>query len=265
MKLTLRLSWLAASLFVTHWAAAEDIGPEPDYSITYNVGAVTDYRVRGIAQSNFQPVVQGGIDFAHKSGVYLGTFASHVDWVKAFNGATKGSVETDFYGGYRDAITDVTAFDAGIITYQYPNNNSGRAGTPGAGNYANASTVEAYLNLSYKTYNLKYNRSIGSFLGDLNSSGSQYLDLNASFDLGSSFSLTPHVGHQSIPHQGVGGNQGNYTDFSLSLGKDFGNGLSANLTAVATTTKKEPGAYYRDAQGRDLGKSTVFAGLKYSF
>ena len=37
--------------------------------------------------------VQGGLDFTHTSGFYLGTWASNVKWVKDFNGATKGSVE----------------------------------------------------------------------------------------------------------------------------------------------------------------------------
>jgi uncharacterized protein (TIGR02001 family) len=246
-------------------AMAQDKGPEPDYSVTYNVGVVSDYRVRGLAQTNYRPALQAGIDFAHKSGVYLGTFASNVAWVKDFNGATRGNVELDLYGGYKDAIAKDLSFDAGVITYRYLRNNSGDAGTPGAGLFANASTTEVYLMLSYKMLNLKYNRSLGTFLGNLNSSGSQYFDLNAAIDLGNGFTLTPHIGHQAIPNQGAGGNQGNYTDYSLALAKDFGNGIVVTATALGTNTDKGPGTFYHDLNGRDLGKKALTVGVKYSF
>ena len=257
---------LALTLFSTAAAAlAQDRGPEPDYSVTYNIGAVSDYRVRGIAQTNFRPAVQGGIDFAHKSGFYVGTFASNVNWVKDFNGATKGSLEVDLYGGFKDSITSDISFDAGVITYQYPRNNSGEPGTPGAGVFGNANTTEVYLLLTYKMVNLKYNRSVGNFLGNLDSSGSQYLDLNATFDLGNGFSLIPHVGRQMIPNQGASGNAGDYTDYSLAVAKDFGNGVVATLTALGTNTQKGAGTFYHDLGDRDLGKSTATLGVKYSF
>lgn len=265
MKTPLRSALCLAALLVSAAASAQDKGPEPDYTLAYNIGVVSDYRVRGVAQTNYRPALQGGIDFAHKSGLYLGTFASNVNWVKDFNGATKGGVEVDLYGGFRDSIATDLAFDAGVITYQYPGNNSGAAGTPGAGLFSNASTVEIYLNLNYKIFNLKYNRSVGDFLGNLDSSGSQYFDLNAGIDLGNGFTLTPHVGHQSIPNQGAGGNQGNYTDYSLAIAKDFGNGLVATATAMGTSTKKGAGTFYHDLNGRDLGKSALTVGLKYNF
>jgi uncharacterized protein (TIGR02001 family) len=195
----------------------------------------------------------------------VGTFASNVNWVKDFNGATKGGVEVDLYGGFRDEIADKTNIDVGIISYQYPGNNSGADGTPGAGSYSNASTTEVYVHLSYGIFNFNYNRSVGDFLGSLNSKGSQYFDFNFGYDLGNGMMLTPHIGHQSIPNQGAGGNQGNYTDYSLSLAKDFGNGLILTGTALATTTQKGEGTFYHDFNGRDLGKSTFTLGLKYNF
>ena len=256
---------VAAALAAPLVALAENPSPEPDYTVAYNIGAVSDYRVRGISQTDFGPAIQGGIDLTLKSGLYLGTFASNVDWVKHFNGATKGSVEIDLYGGFRGPIADIATFDAGVIRYQYPSNNSGEAGTPGAGLFGNASTTEVYLNLGYKIANLKYNRSIGSFLGNLDSSGSQYIDLNCTIDLGKGFSLTPHVGHQWIPHQGASGNAGDYTDYSIAVAKDFGNGLVVTAAALKTTTDKGAGTFYHDLNGRDLGKSTVTIGLKYTF
>ena len=240
---------------------AQAEGLEPENTLTYNVGALSDYRVRGIAQTSFQPAVQGGLDWANRSGVYAGVFGSNVRWVKELNGATRGSAEVDLYGGFRGAFDELPfTYDVGVITYQYPGNNSGVAGAFPAGTYSNANTTEIYASVSYKIYTLKLNRSAGNFLGSLNSSGSLYLDLSAALDLGNSFSLTPHIGRQTLPNQD--GDAGNYTDLALTLAKDFGNGLVAS--AMATRTNANTG-FYTDTNGRYLGKSALVLGLKYSF
>ena len=263
------------AILATSASFAQTKAPEPDYTLSYNIGAVSDYRYRGISQTSFKPAIQLGVDFVHKNGFYLGAFGSNVDWVKEFNGATKGSYEIDLYGGYKGSITKDVGYDVGLVTYQYPGNNSGVANVPKgiiAGAYSNASTNEIYFGLSYNVVTLKYSRSLGDFLGNVKSGGSQYLDLSANFDLGSGFTLTPHIGRQTVPNssntngitgQIINGNAGNYTDYSLSLAKDFGNGLVATATAVGTDTKK--GGFYRDSNLKDLGKSTLVVGLKYSF
>jgi uncharacterized protein (TIGR02001 family) len=258
---------IAASLVILATSAtfAQTKAPEPDYTLSYNVAGVSDYRFRGISQVSLDPALQLGVDFAHKSGFYLGAFGSNVKWVKDFNGASKGSYEVDLYGGYKGSITKDIGFDIGLITYIYPGNNSGAAGTVGAGSYSNANTTEIYGALSYNVFTFKYNRSTGNYLGFLRSSGSQYFDLSANFDLGSGFTLTPHVGFQRIPNQGATRNAGNYTDYALTLGKDFGNGFSGTAAIIATNTKKGAGTFYRDNAGNDLGKSTIVLGLKYSF
>ena len=61
------------------------------------------------------------------------------------------------------------------------------------------------------------------------------------------------------------GGSADYSDYSLTLAKDFGNGLSATGALVGTNTRKGVGAPYRDFNNKDLGKSTVVVGLKYSF
>ena len=114
-------------------------------------------------------------------------------------------------------------------------------------------------------FNLKYSRSLGDFLGNLDSSGSQYLDLNGTFPVSDGLNLTAHVGRQTIPNQGATGNAGDYTDWSLSLAKDFGNGLVATVTAGGTNAAKGAGSFYRDMKGRDLGRNYGAVGVKYSF
>ncbi len=280
---------IAASLAILATSAsfAQTKAPEPDYTLSYNVGVVSDYRFRGISQTSFKPALQLGVDFAHKSGFYLGAFGSNVDWVKEFNGATKGTYEVDLYGGFKGSIINDIGFDVGLITYMYPGNNSGVANAPKgivAGQYSNANTTEVYLGLSYSVVSFKYSRSVGNFLGNVGtnstlvagtgkSNGSQYFDLSANFDLGSGFTLTPHVGRQTVPNQNstnffapfqvINGSAANYTDYSLTIAKDFGNGFVVSAAAIGTDTKK--GGFYRDSNGKELGKSTLVVGVKYSF
>jgi uncharacterized protein (TIGR02001 family) len=232
--------------------------PAPDYTLSANVGLVSDYRFRGIAQTSKKPALQGGLDFSHSSGFYAGTFLSNVKWVKDFNGASKGGYEWDLYGGFKKEVFDGFTLDAGLITYRYPGNNSGDAGTLGAGLFSRADTNEWYLGAGYKMFTLKYSRSMGDFLGNLNSSGSSYIDLSAAFDLGNGISLTPHIGHQKVKNISIA----NYTDYSLTLAKDFGNGLSASVAYVGSDAKR---AFYTDFNGKYIGNDTVVVGVKYTY
>jgi uncharacterized protein (TIGR02001 family) len=262
MNKTFKLAIAAASFAAAVGAMAQAKAPEPDYTLSYNVGFTSDYRFRGITQTNFSPALQGGIDFSHKSGLYLGAWASPVSWVKQFNGANKGDYEIDLYGGYKFELAKDVTLDLGFISYQYPGNDSGEAGTPGAGTVTNANTSEVYLGLTYSMFTLKYSHSTGNFLGFLNSAGSNYIDLSANVDLGSGLTLTPHVGRQTV--KGVAGNLGDYTDYSLTLGKDLGNGLSASLSWYGTDANQ---AFYVNSNGNTnyIGRSGIALGVKYSF
>lgn len=244
---------ILATACVSTAALAQAAAPAPDFTLAFNVGVVTDYRFRSVAQTSFKPALQGGIDFSHKSGAYIGVWGSNVSWIKDYVGATDGTTEIDIYGGYKAEIASGLTFDIGFITYQYPNNTADRV-------LVNANTDEVYAALTYGIVTAKYSQSTGNFIANPNSKGSAYFELAATFDLGNGYSLTPHVGRQTIPGQAY--NAGDYTDFSLALGKDFGNGLTASLTAYSTDTKD---SFYKVAGYDNLGKSTIAAGLKYTF
>jgi uncharacterized protein (TIGR02001 family) len=256
MKLKKSSALVLSSLFVGAAAMAQTAAPaavaapEPVYTLAYNIGVVSDYRFRAISQTSTGPALQGGIDFAHKSGFYLGAWASNISWIKDYIGATDGSLELDFYGGYKGEISKDFTFDLGVITYQYPSNTAP----------TNANTTEMYGALSYGPVTAKYSRSLGNFIANPNSSGSSYLEVAATFDLGSGFSLTPHVGRQWIPN--VVGNAGDYTDYALTLAKDFGNGFAVSLAAMGTNADKP---FYTDTKNKFLANSTAVVGLKYSF
>lgn len=250
MKLTATKTIIAAAVAFSSAAFAQTKAPEPDYTLAYNVGVVTDYRYRGISQSRLNPALQGGIDFTHKSGFYLGFWGSTIKWLKDIPGGD-GPVELDFYGGYRGSFSDALSYDVGLLRYQYPKENFPTT----------VNTTELYGALTYGPATVKYSHSIGSeTFGVANSGGSYYLEAAATFDLGNGFSITPHVGHQK--YKGAGNGPATYTDYSLAVGKDFGNGLSATATLVSTTA----GAFYASpANGKDLGKNGLVLGVKYAF
>ncbi len=257
------LSLIAAASLLSVAAVAQTAAPAPNYTLSYNVGVVTDYRFRGITQTNFKPALQAGVDFAHKSGFYLGLWGSNVSWVKEFNGASKGDLEVDIYGGFKGAIANGLGFDVGLISYQYPGNDSGDAGTPGAGAFSNANTNEFYGALTFAMFTLKYSQSMGDFLGNINSSGSRYWDLSANFDLGNGFTLTPHIGRQTIPN--VAGGVADYGDYALSLTKDFGNGLTVTGALVGTDANQTFYTNTFNGASGFIGKNGAYLGVKYSF
>ena len=95
MKLKATSALVLTTLLAGTAAMAQTKAPEPDYTLSYNVGVTSDYRFRGIAQTSFNPALQAGADFAHKSGFYLGVWGSNINWIKDYAGATDGSLEID--------------------------------------------------------------------------------------------------------------------------------------------------------------------------
>lgn len=219
----------------------------PENTLSYNVGVVSDYRYRGISQSRLNPAVQGGIDFSHTSGLYVGTWASSIQWVKDAGG--NANVELDLYGGYKGTAGAVS-YDVGVLSYQYP----------GHALAVSPVTTEIYGAGTFGPATLKYSHSLTNTFGFANSKNSGYLDLSATFDVGNGFSVVPHVGHQRIA--GSGNGIYSYTDYSLTVTKDFGNGLA--LSAAVIGTDATDGVYVTPA-GKNTGKAGVVVGLKYSF
>ena len=244
LKSTLLVSALALSGAAFAQTAAP-AAPAPDYTLSFNVGAVTDYRYRGISQSRKKAALQGGIDFAHSSGFYLGTWATTIKWVKDGGGNAGG--EFDFYGGYKGTAGAI-GYDFGILTYQYPDHSLA----------ISPNTTEIYGAGTYGPVTLKYSHATTNLFGFADSKNSGYLDLSATFDLGNGWSLAPHLGHQVVKRTGAA----SYTDFSLALGKDLGNGLTASATLYSTDAERS--VYYTPA-GKFAGRTGLVLGIKYSF
>ena len=228
----------------------------PTSPFSFNVGLVSDYRFRGISQSRLRPALQGGVDFAHDSGLYVGLWASTIKILKDIPGG-RGDVELDIYGGYKGKINDQFSYDIGALRYQYPRENFPTT----------VNTTELYGAVSFGPGTVKYSHSIGKeTFGVARSRNTYYLEAAATFDLGDGYALTPHIGYQKYKGSVAGVSNSSfasYVDYSLGITKDLGDGITVSGTIVGTDTKD---AFYTSgANGKNLGKTGLVLGAKYTF
>ena len=162
--------------------AAAPAKPEPDWTFSGNVGLYSQYVFRGISQTNEKPAVQGGFDVGHKSGFYVGTWASNISWIADGtvglppNRTASASMEWDMYGGYKGELPADFGYDLGVLYYYYPGSYPA--------NYTTPNTTELYAALTWKFLSFKYSYSANNqTFGLPDSRGSQYLDLTASYDV----------------------------------------------------------------------------------
>ena len=245
-------------------AAPADPGP-----LTANVSLTSDYRYRGISQSNLQPAIQGGFDYAHSSGFYIGNWNSSISWISdaasASGNSASAPIEMDFYAGYKYEWSKGFTADVGILQYYFP--------TSGATGFTtNPNTTELYAAQNFTfdsvTGYLKFSYAATTLFGFSNSAGSNYTDLTVNYDTGVwGLTLNAHAGYQYVAGTASGASVSNnslysYTDWKLGVTKDFGSGLTLGVAYLGTNAKK--GAYV-NPQGKALGGDTVLATLTKTF
>jgi len=241
--------------------------PAPATSpITANVTVVNDYRYRGMTQSNYKPAIQGGFDYAHESGFYIGNWNSTISWISDGyqNGTTVGSqsavnytsgvsapLEMDFYAGFKKELIGAGfASDIGVLQYYYPTSglrtlpqtatNCSTTARNGCGTVPN--TTELYVAQNFTsgplTGFIKLSYALTNIFGIYNSKGSYYPDLTVNYDTGfEGITLNGHVGYQKVTNT-VGAYDFSYTDYKVGITKDFGGGLTGAIAYIGTSQKK---------------------------
>jgi uncharacterized protein (TIGR02001 family) len=200
--------------------------------LTGNFTLATDYRFRGISQSFGLPAVQGGIDWAHASGFYLGNWNSSVSGNQYPNGA---SLEMDFYGGYKFPLGADITLDVGGILYYYPGAFY-NGFSPAEPKYDN---FELYLGASSGPYSAKLFVAVTDFFGldqttgGRSSSGSYYLEVNYATELAPKLTLGVHVGYQNVRNY----SDLSYFDYKLGVTYDW-TGWMLGAAIVGTNADK---------------------------
>lgn len=221
-----------------------------DFSLSANISLASQYRVRGLMQTNNKPAIQGGVDLSHSSGFYLGNWNSSITWLSDAGTDVSAPVEMDFYGGYTAKIWKDLSVDVGAIRYYYPGSYPGDL---------NPNTTELYLGLGYGPVSFKYSHSLTDLFGVPDSKGSQYYDLKGSFETGVwGIMADGHVGYQKVS----GTNDASYTDWLLGVSKSWGKGFSTSLAYIDTNADR---ALYTNVQGKYIGRSTVLLSITKKF
>lgn len=173
-----------------------------------NVALTTDYVWRGYSQTNEEPAIQGGFDFAAKSGVYFGTWGSNVDFgTSAAPG--KEQLELDLYGGWAGEFGGF-GLDVGAIRYNYFEDNG-------------SDFSEAYVGGSWKWFSVQANIQVqGADIGD-------YFQAGFEFPLPQDIALALHVGKYDYD-AGV-----DPSDYSVGVSKEFG-GFGFDVTYYDTNS-----------------------------
>ena len=213
------LATLLASAFAlpaVAQTAAPALEAAPAPALTGNLGLFSSYRFRGIDQTYGKPALQGGFDYAHSSGFYVGNWNSNVS---SGAGYPDGNLEMDFYGGYKQAFGDF-GLDVGAIYYYYPGSEANDLSV--GKNTGAVDNREVYIGGSWKFLSLKYSYAFDDYFsvrgtnGD-STRGTSYLDLSANYDLGEGWGINGHVGHLAAKNI----TNGSYTDWKLGVTKDL--------------------------------------------
>jgi len=233
------------------------------HSFTGNVGLYSNYIFRGISQTGGKPALQGGFDYAHSSGIYLGTWASNISWLEDFNQYTRSSLEWDFYGGYKGSIgkSDFT-FDLGTIYYYYPGDKNAGA--------VDANTWEIYAGLGWKFLGLKYSYNLDNYFGaqptGRKTDGTWYLDLFADYPIGESgFSINAHYGFLEVDNDGSGANEASYNDWKIGVKYVVPSGMLKDVNLGAYYTDNDASRLYVDGNNYNTGKSAFVVYVSKSF
>ena len=97
--------------------AQDETAPAPAITINGSATVVSDYRFRGISQTDKTPALQGSITLTHESGFYVSVWGSSVDdYVTA---SLRGHQELDLIAGYKHTFSGTT-IDTGVLYYLYP-------------------------------------------------------------------------------------------------------------------------------------------------
>ena len=253
-----------------------------DAAVGGSATVASDYRFRGVSQSDTEMAVQGGVTVAHESGVYAGVWGSNLAGWGTFGGA---NMELDLIGGYKAKIAETATLDVGLTWYMYP---GGADRTDLAEPYAKLTGTAGPATLTAGVAYAPKQQAIGKWYGTgADAANGVYTNPGAKDDnlylwgdaalavAGTPITAKAHIGH-SRGQDGLGPDAtavaptGEYWDWSLGADATWRN-LTFNVSYVDTDISNREATYLRPSfsKGQDgtgnIAGSTVVVSLTAAF
>ena len=254
---------MLASAATPAFADDAPTAPPPAFTINGSATVVSDYRFRGVSQTDKNVAIQGSITVTHESGVYVSVWGSSVDsYVTA---SFSGHQEVDIIAGYSKTFSG-TKIDGGVLYYVYPKTKL----VPNDGTSSNF--FEPYFDISHTfgpltakaTVNYAWKqKALGLCQGGCGDVKRDNIYVAGDFSgtiPHTPVGLTAHIGHTWGPSWlAIGtGPKAEYTDWSLGATYTW-KALTFGVSYVDTD------AHYFTPPGTDAAKAGVVGSIGVSF
>lgn len=252
-------------------------GQEEDtaaFTVSGAATLTTDYRFRGVSQSDEGMAVQGGITISHESGIYVGAWGSNLSGWGTFGGA---NMELDLIAGFKLPVGEGT-LDTGLVWYMYP---SGADTTDFAELYAKLSGSVGPIGLTAGVAYAPSQEALGNAfpVGAAPNPGDKednlYLSGDATYGIsGAPITLKAHIGY-SDGNPGLGPNgtsiapTGTYFDWLIGADVVPISGLTLSVAYVDTDISEAEANLIRPnfatLDGDSISDATVVFSITASF
>lgn len=234
-------------------APAAAAAPTPEFTITGSAAVVSQYRFRGLTQSDNKPAVQASITVTDKSGFYIATWGSsgsgnRDDGMGTFYASPNNGTEIDVYGGYSKTLAGFS-LDGGLYGYIYPNEP-----------LANLYEVYGDVSKSYGPIGVKVGLNWAPKQHYFTAAGSEhhysmyeYGELTYSPAKLPALTLHSHLGHTGGGLDYVK----EYIDYTAGVGYKW-KSLTFDVSAVGTNISKTDARSYVGALAPDAAKVSVY-------
>jgi uncharacterized protein (TIGR02001 family) len=235
-------------------AWAQETAPPPAITINGAATVVSDYRFRGISQTDKDFALQGSVTVTHESGFYASVWGSSIDDYVAAG----GDQELDLIVGYKKTMGGTTV-DVGALYYFYP-------GAQDIAPEYDSDFIEPYVAVSHifgpvtgKAV-VNYAPKQGALDYGFGSEDSLYGNLSLSAAVpGTPVSVSAGLGHyftKSFLSPRI------YTDWNIGASMTF-KSVSVGISYVDTDLPDDflPSPF----SGKDLGKGGIFGTIGVSF
>lgn len=262
MRLTTSLAGLSLALAPAPALAQEPATP-PALTISGSVALASDYRFRGVSQSDKEPAIQAGVTLNHESGLYGGFWSSNLSGWGTFGGP---NIELDLIAGYKFNPSEAATLDIGVTYFMYP---GGADETDFFEPYAKLSGTIGPASLTAGVAYAPPQQALGRWYftgadaaaGVYNDPGDKGDNLYVWGDAAAALPGTPltakaHIGH-SDGNRGLGPNAtsiaptGSYWDWLLGVDATWRN-LTLGVVYIDTDISRADAAYLQPGFSRGL-------------